>query len=354
MSSPEQPSSVAVIGAGLAGSACAVALQRAGLKVTLLDKSRGVGGRMALRRLAWRDAQGLEHSVEVDHGAQHFGARDARFAELVKRAVAAGVLRPWQPRVHAGWPAPSAVRSFVPQPGMPALCRHLLGALPVRVEHAVQELRRERRGWRLVLADGRVLGPFDRVVLAMPAAQAAALLAAHQPAWADALADVRMHPCWTLMAVTDDVDWPWDAAEPDHGPLAWIARNDRKPGRSAPPGIATWVAHATPEWSAPRLELQDTQPVVDALQRALGAAVCAGGSMRWHHASVHRWRHAVAAQERPDGGAWWDAELGLGVCGDFLGAGDVEAAWLSGDALADAIASADEPVQRDPRRALAA
>ena len=41
---------VAVIGAGLAGAACARGLQAAGVQVTVFDKSRGVGGRLATRR----------------------------------------------------------------------------------------------------------------------------------------------------------------------------------------------------------------------------------------------------------------------------------------------------------------
>ena len=44
------PVSVAVVGAGLAGVACARGLQAAGVEVTVFDKSRGVGGRLATRR----------------------------------------------------------------------------------------------------------------------------------------------------------------------------------------------------------------------------------------------------------------------------------------------------------------
>ena len=75
------------------------------------------------------------------------------------------------------------------------------------------------------------------VALALPPAQASALLVPHHGEWSQALAALRMDPCWTLMAVSDEVDWPWDAAEPSKGPLAWVLRNDRKPGRSAPASI---------------------------------------------------------------------------------------------------------------------
>jgi hypothetical protein len=61
---------------------------------------------------------------------------------------------------------------------------------------------------------------------------------------------------------------------------------------------------------------------------------------------VHRWRYAGPAFDCDDSfdsdGAWWDASLGLGVCGDFLAGGGVEAAWHSGDELADTMAASFE------------
>lgn len=339
---------VAVIGAGVAGVACAGGLQRGGMQVTLFEKSRGVGGRMATRRIHWTDGES-ELSAEVDHGTQCFGARHPRFRAVMNRAVAAGCAAPWEPRIHAGWPCTATRHGFVAVPGMPALCRHLLDGQPVSLNQQARSLRRESDGWYVALLDGGEAGPFDQVVLAMPPPQAAALLAGHHDGWADALRAIRMQPCWTLMAVTNDIDWPWDAAEPETGPLAWVARNDRKPGRSAPAGVAVWVAHATAAWSAVHLE-EDPEEVVgalrDALARQLACQAATAAPLRWHHVSAHRWRHASATSPGPDGlEAWWDGELGLGVCGDYLGSGDVEAAWRSGDELADTMSAWVEHAQ---------
>ena len=340
MSNTIARNSVAVIGAGMAGVACAAGLRAAGLEVTLFDKSRGAGGRMATRRARWAAADGREQAAEFDHGAQHFTARHPRFRAAVARAVAAGVVVPWRARQHAGFALGTDLPTFVPVPGMPALCRHLARDVPLRTEQQVQRLQRQADGWRLVMASGTSVGPFEHVMLALPAAQAAGLLAGHHDGWADTLAALPMHPCWTLMAATDEVDWPWDAAEPPKGPLAWVLRNDRKPGRSAPAGMATWVAHATPAWSADHLEAEP-QAVAETLSAALAALVPAAPALRFHHAGVHRWRYAVPA-ERVAGtdDCWWDGALGLGVCGDAFGGGQVEAAWRSGDELADTVACA--------------
>jgi predicted NAD/FAD-dependent oxidoreductase len=346
----DPPARVAVIGAGMAGAACAASLREAGLAVTLFDKSRGVGGRLATRRAEWVGADGFDQRAEFDHGVQHIQARHPRFRAALRKAAAAGVVAPWAPRVHAAWPASTRRESWVPLPQSPTLARHLIGDTPIALEFQVQRLQRGGDGWRVVAVDGSTQGPFDQVLLAMPPAQAAVLLAGHHDRWADALAAVRMEPCWTLMAVTQDVDWPWDACEPDtrRSPLAWVARNDRKPGRAAPAGMATWVAHASPAWSAAHLESQPAA-VQAALSQALAAQLPTGLKLQWHHRAVHRWRYAVPAispaTAAPAGECWWDARRGLGVCGDFLGAaataaGGVEAAWRSGDELADTVLAA--------------
>ena len=350
MLSPFSFPSVAVVGAGMAGSACAASLARAGWQVTVFDKSRSVGGRMSARRAAWADTQGEPQRTEFDHGAQHFSARHPRFRAAMLRAESTGCLVRWQPRVHARWPAPVQRSSWVPVPNMPALCRQLLGGVSVRLEHKVQRLQRHADGWHVVLDGGDSSGPFDQVMLAMPPAQAAVLLAGHHDAWADTLAAWPMHPCWTLMAATPDVDWPWDAAEPATGPFAWVVRNDRKPGRSAPTGCATWVAQATAAWSAAHLE-DDAQSVAEALRTALQALLPGGRPVDWQHSSVHRWRYAAPAAAATDGrDCWWDAALQLGVCGDFLGSGDVESAWHSGDELADTVAACLDDAPGTPPR----
>jgi predicted NAD/FAD-dependent oxidoreductase len=336
---------IAVIGAGIAGAACAGALQRCGVDVTVFDKSRGIGGRMSTRRVVWAGQDGTERTSEFDHGAQHFTAPWPRFRAMLQRAERAGCVAPWQANLHSSTPGVTGLRSHVAVPNMPALARHLLDGVPLRLERAVQRLQRGDDGWQVVLAGGDVAGPYHQVVLAMPPAQAAVLLAGHHDGWADALSGVEMLPCWTLMAVTDELDWPWDAAEPPRGPLAWIARNDRKPGRTTTPGYASWVAQATPAWSR---DHADAEPRVVAtlLQSALARLLPrqrAGAPLAWHHTGVHRWRYAVPASgpanERDERDFWWDAELGLGVCGDFLSGGRVEGAWRSGDELADTLAA---------------
>lgn len=333
----------AVIGAGMAGASCARQMADAGLDVQVFDKSRGVGGRMSTRRASWTSADGAERRAQFDHGAPGFAAQEPEFVRLVEQAGRDGLSSRWVPRVA---PGSSALLDesglWVPTPDMPALCRALLSGLPVHTGCTVDALRYGPAGWTLESTGSTVGEGFDTVVIAIPPQQAAILLRPHQAEWARRAEALPMLPGWALMAVTDDpVPAPaWDLAWPTSGPLAWVVRNDAKPGRERVPGLAHWVVHATAPWSQKHLETPAAE-VQGALQDALAAWL--GRSVVWHHAAVHRWRFASApratrasAPPAPvaSGRCWWDASSGLGVCGDALGGAGVEDAWCSARALA--------------------
>ncbi len=331
---------VAVVGAGLAGLTCAQRLAQAGCAVRLFEKSRGVGGRMATRRLQWQDDAGQAHTARMDHGTPSFSARSAAFGRFVAEAAEAGLLAPWSPHVAPGSFEPLDDRNgWVATPDMPALCRHLALAATWAPHERVTALHRKPSGWEVLGDDGVLLGEgFQRVVVAIPPAQAAPLLQPHRSDWAELARRWPMRPCWTLMAVVDQgAGGPsWHLALPTRGPLASIIRNDAKPGRGTGSLLASWVVHATASWSQTQL---DAPPQGVEAQLKAATAEWLGQPLAWRHSAVHRWLYASAlrAEAAPSSRFWLDPAIGLGVCGDFLGGAGVEGAWTSGRALADAL-----------------
>jgi predicted NAD/FAD-dependent oxidoreductase len=328
-----------VIGAGIAGATCARALSAAGVSVHVVDKSRGAGGRLATRRVEWLDPQGQRRIARFDHGAPAFTASGAEFRRFLATAFQPDALAQWRPALAAGSrPLDDAGPMWLPQPDMPSLCRALLRDIPTSWSFAVDRLLQGPLGWQIESAGLSLPGHFDAVVLALPPAQAAPLLAAHRRDWAQRASIALMQPCWTLMGVARRTvrDLHWDAARPEQGPLAWVMRNDARPGREPSVDEAHWVAHARAGWTRQHLE----QPA-DWVQRQMQSAMqeCLGEPIEWQHVAVHRWRYAMpqpssAASARP---CWWDGARGLGVCGDFLGGTGVEGAWQSAQALIEAL-----------------
>jgi predicted NAD/FAD-dependent oxidoreductase len=128
----------------------------------------------------------------------------------------------------------------------------------------------------------------------------------------------------------------WDLALPAAGPLACVMRSDARPGRLRIPEQAHWVAHARTGWSRRHLE-HPAAWVQKYMQDALSEVL--GHSVDWQHCVVHRWRYASpqAPCRHPVELCWWDASQALGVCADSLGGLGIEAAWMSAQAVCDAL-----------------
>ena len=327
---------VAIVGAGLAGLSCAQALQAAGVPVQLFEKSRGPAGRMSTRR---------GEGWQCDHGAQYFTARDPEFRAELARWQAAGVAAPWQPRLRVFGPSPaergaSETERFVGLPQMTAPARWLAQSLPLHVQATVQGLQRRADGaWQLQLAEAEhqalAAQAFAAVLLAVPAPQAAPLLAGHSEALRSRAAAARMRGSWALMLRYEQaLDLDFDAAFVNQGPVRWVARDSSKPGRAPAGAGETWLLHAEAEWSEANLELTPEQA-----SEPLLAAFAELGGRAPDQLAVHRWRYADSAPPL-DLGCDWDAASGLGLCGDWLMGGKVEGAWRSGRALAQALLNA--------------
>jgi predicted NAD/FAD-dependent oxidoreductase len=302
---------VVVVGAGVAGVACARELAAAGVTVRLLERARAVGGRMASRHL---------HGRAVDLGAAYFTVSDPEFARVVDGWQAAGLARPWTDTLTvfedgSRKAAPGPMRWAAPG-GLRSLVAALADGLDVTLQH---EVRHVGPGPRV---DGE---PFDAVALAMPDPQAARLL---DPVPA-VLADRRWNPVIAVAAGWAERSWdPFPAAFVNgHPVLALVADDGERRGDGAP----VLVAHST----AAVAEEHDADPdgafpaMLAALHELVGV-----GDPEWTHA--HRWRFAAPAAQRET--TFWLSD-GIGLACDAWGRSRVEAAWRSGTDLARAISA---------------
>ena len=301
---------IAIIGAGMAGLAAAGQLVRGGESVRLFDKGRGPGGRMATRRAMLGDTE-----VSFDHGAQYFTARSPEFREVVAGWISAGAAAEWGEGRYVGTPAMSSV------------IRAMAAPLDVTWGAQVNAIDGGPGAWRLRMADGSSTEEFGRVVVAVPAEQAAVLLAAAAPDLAAGAGSVQSAPCWAVMlGYAQATGMTVHDLEPESGPLGWVARNSSKAGRA---GAETWVLHARADWSAEHLE-DASEAVAEALTAAFRDLT---GAAAPDLALAHRWRYArvTAALDEP---FQFQAGLGLATCGDWHLGARVEAAWTSGHLLA--------------------
>jgi len=347
---PRTPKHFAIIGAGMAGITCARTLVQAGHQVTVFEKSRGLGGRMATRDSAFGS---------FDHGAQYFTARDARFVQamettpkLAKRWSANNV-QVLDELGHVKSVGLSKLEShWVGVPGMKSLvtgwATPLVSADRVHMQTRVMQIDADvlnAKQWQLHTEglDGshKVFSGFDAVLMALPSVQADELLQKSKLAapWIKQIEQVKVAPCWTLMLAFPQAMQPgmnafgpqWNAAISTHHRIAWLARESSKPGREP---IERWTIQASPAWSQEHLHDEPNRAQAKLLK---AFSEVTGIRAEPAHIDSQRWLYAKTL--KPLGKTHlWDGKKGLGVMGDWCLGHRVEDAFVSGLELALAAA----------------
>lgn len=327
---------ILIIGGGIA--ATALAAQLAGkVHVTVVDKSRGLGGRMAVRR---------KDSFEFDHGAQFFTSRSEEFQGFLSAAQSAGSVAEWAPRLTTLERGKDAYKRewfephFVAAPSMNSLCKQSLLALQAASQETFElrlgtqiaplpATRSEDTGqWPIADSEGNEIGHFDYVVSSAPSRQTQDLFVSVQFAQQAALAKASHLPCFSLLvACASQPELHFDLAVVKNSPVALIVDNLSKPGRSARGSL---LIHSDNHWARDHLE-DELEDVRDALIAELLALIPLDAE-QIAHTDLHRWRFAKT-EIAAEADFLFDEQLGLAACGDWCLGGRVEDAFLSGHRL---------------------
>jgi renalase len=321
MDATEQTTDVLVIGAGMAGLIAAAELQRAGRRVLVLDKGRGVGGRLASRRI---------DGATFDHGAQFITTRDPRFAAVLDQGRQDGTVDEWSRGFAGGADGHARWRG---KPAMSAVAKHLALGLDLHLEMPVFALRRADDRWRAETTTGHIFNA-GAVVLTPPVPQSLALLAAGglvlPPEMQTRLAAIEYTRCLAVMAVLDGPSRipPPGGLAPADGPIAWIADNQLK-GISAEPAVTIHATHAfsLEHWDRDRQE--SGRALLDAAAPWLGAEI--------KTFQVHGWRYSKPMQVDDQPCVLVCQSPPLVLAGDAFAGPRVEGAALSGWAAAEAL-----------------
>jgi renalase len=316
-----------IIGAGLAGLACASDLQKSGASVLVIDKGRGLGGRCATRRIL---------GTRLDHGAQFFTARTPRLQAICDAGIADGWLGVW----NYGYPVwrdgqmierPIGHPRYVPFVGMSELAKVIGQGVNIQTETQITRIVRE--GGVYVATDvqgNKYLSP--NLLLNLPPEQ---LLAIAPNLLSDTVVDklqtVTFNPCWAVFGVLEaDIAFTWPALELENHPvLGFISRDHtrRKPG--APPAL---LLHANGNWTREHFD----KPAAWVQEAVIAAAREVVGGFAIIETQSHRWKYAqpqIAYGKQCE----WLADIQIGFCGDWCEGARVEGAITSGWALATKI-----------------
>ncbi|MEL6890112.1 MAG: FAD-dependent oxidoreductase [Actinomycetota bacterium] len=330
--------SVVIIGAGLAGLVAGRELAAAGVDVTLIDKGRSVGGRLATRRIG---------NARLDHGAQFFTVRTPAFQARVDDWLDRGVVRVWT----RGFGDEDGHPRYVGTDGMNSLAKDLASELHVETSTMVFAVRPNEAGaahrWRVVIDDDTVREA-DAVVLTAPLPQSFALLidtvlgerdahdaptdgdTDHGVEFPERLFRTEYDRTIGLLCAVDGptaISSPGGLQDPDDV-FSFIGDNAAK-GISGAPAV---TFHAGPTWSEDRWDDDPDEVLADLIDAAtpwLGDASIVESQLK-------KWRFATPRTVWPDP-CWVTADSTIVLAGDAFAGPRVEAAHNSGLAAAHAL-----------------
>ena len=331
--------SIAIIGAGSSGLAAAHTLQDAGHTVTLFEKNSDVGGRATTRKRA---------GFIYDPGAQYIKGGSALSTALITERFYVDDLidisKPvWifdgQGHIAEGDPRQNADPKWNYRGGLITLPQRMAEGLHISLETRIDHLEQTTSGWSLFDESGQSLGNYQRLLITIPATEAADLITASQVSYdlrervSTLLRKARYNPLVSVMLGYKPTprERPYYAlvnTDKAHA-ISWLAWEHEKSPARVPEHTGLLLAQMAPQYSRANWEAPDEQISSDVTKRV--AALIDEPLPEPIFTDIQRWRYALPS-EKADANELnrLTMPLGLAFCGDAFVGGRVHLALEHG------------------------
>jgi predicted NAD/FAD-dependent oxidoreductase len=332
---------IGIIGAGISGLTAGKILAEAGHDVTVLEKSRGFGGRMATRYA------GKSNQTKLDHGLSWFTPESAEFKAFTAELLDKKLLKVWGQNflffdgdhLLDSNPNNDNPVKYTAADGMNTIGRYLSRWVDVKTEAKAGGLtyignhRRKKRPWMINMSSSQTFEA-DAVILATPAPQAYGIINTTIDE-VDTLKIIReideidYDKVTTLMLGFGKREIPeWEGIVCKNSPIQFISNESTKRNSQE----CSLVVQATPAFSSANRE-QDEEKVIGKLTSAL-AEITGGWVTAPEWSQLHYWKYSTPRSflEAPYMEIH-EKEAPLAVIGDYFNGKGVDAAYRSGLAL---------------------
>ncbi|MEX2602369.1 MAG: FAD-dependent oxidoreductase [Balneolaceae bacterium] len=333
---------IGIIGAGISGLTAGRELAKAGHDVTVIEKSRGFGGRLATRYA------GKDNSIKLDHGVSSFTAESAEFSGFVSELLEKNLIRVWGNRfsyhdgntLYEDDPNANGSTSYTATEGMNRIGKYLARWVDVKTEEKAGGLtyfgpyRTKKRPWMINLTNYNTFEA-DAVIIALPAPQAYGVILTCQDE-IDTLKiisqidEIHYDPAYMLLAGYGSRELPdWEGIQCQGDDIEFITNEGSK--RELPE--CSLVIRSTPQFVQTYRERSPETIQLALLERA--SAIAGDWIQKPEWKQLHFWRYKKARKilNMP----YLDFEeldSPLALVGDYFSGSSVDSAYCSGLKLA--------------------
>jgi renalase len=333
---PNSSYEIAIVGAGVAGLTAARALHDAGRKVIVIDKSRGLGGRLATRRLV---------NGHADHGVCYLSAQGQAFQSWLDSLTERGLLKRWSDRLHDFDLSPevTARRRYVAPDGATALAKDLAQGLTIERNQLITVINPMAEGWQILAQNPAFQVTAKTVILAIPAPQALPLVeVVGDPEFVAQVRSIEFSPCVTAIALypasrlTDaqGIQGVRGIQGGDNEILNWIGFEHTKQLAPLHPIL---VIQSNKRFFEQHFESSNLVPIGQQLCDRAAKILAMDWITQPEILQVHRWKYAFPVN--PLAVPFLSAKTvhPLYCIGDWCGGDRVESAFYSGGAIVQRI-----------------
>lgn len=334
---------IGIVGAGLSGLTAGRILARAGHEVTVFEKSRGYGGRMATRYAGSRD------TAHMDHGLPYFGVQSSEFRAFTNELLDEGLIQKWGTKFAAydgekfmkSSPNLPADEIYTSTKGMNEIGRYLSRWVDIQTETKVGGLtyfgtnRSKKRSWMINLTSSKTFEA-DAVILALPAPQAYGILAMTRDETNTLkiirqIDEVNYRPAYSLMAGYGSQQAPeWQGVFCKNSPIDFISNETHKRDSQE----CSLVINASESFTREHRN-SDEETIVNKLLDEL-AKITGGWAAVPEWNQLHFWRYSEP--EKIIDSPFLeleDKDAPLALVGDYLGGADLDHTYRTGYLLAN-------------------
>ena len=312
---------VAVIGAGITGATLANLLKKK-VTITVFEKSRGVGGRMATRRA---------DPYQFNHGAQYFKVKNKEFKNFLQPLMLNKIIKPLEAnqieilnKKIIKSTKISNKKYFTAESKMNSVVKYFINnSFSIKLLCKIEKTVKENDKWFVIDSDQVSYGPYDWLFITIPPYQATEILYDNFK-FLDILKNIKMRSCYSLMLGFDKIkEFNFDTALFLDEDVAWlfIRKKIFKNKKYYNLLINSSYNFAEKNINSSKDELSDylIKQVSDILKYDLN---------NFKHKALHFWKYAMS-EKNNNLGSLIDEDLKVVVCGDWCMNGRIEGGFLS-------------------------